>query len=285
MTYAELIRETQRKFQTSGIHCGDIATHSVDFLLQVTELTREKLLLSEMEPVDPSHLGKLENAERRRIQGEPLQYIVGYAWFWNSKFKVGPGVLIPRKETEHIVEYLMTLPTSKSYKVAELGAGSGNIGVSALQERGDWQWFGFELNYESFPYLRANVRELLAVDANYQIIEGDFFSNAPAYGPFDLVVSNPPYVSVHDESTLSREVRREPRLALYSGESGLEHIEKLITQSLILLNEGGVFISEIGSDQGAAVRALANRHGLTDVNVIKDIAGLDRILIARKNGM
>lgn len=282
MTYRELLKNTEKRFREAAVECGDFIKHSEDFLLQVLELSRKKLLLENDATVEASAVQLVEKTLERRVAGEPLQYIVGYAWFWKSKFNVGPGVLIPRRETEHVVEHLLTLSGTAPFKVAELGPGSGNIGLSVLQEKPHWAWYGYEINPDTLQYLTKNVNELKPSSSRYEIIPGDFLEKVDNEAPFDIVVSNPPYISETEFPTLSKEVRREPRLALWGGKEGMETIDKFCRKAFQILKPGGLLVFEIGSDQGEKSRAVLVRHGFKDVDVLKDMAGLDRVAVARK---
>ncbi len=175
MTYRELLKSTENRFRQAVVECGDFVKHSEDFLLQVLELSRKKLLLDRDEKVEKTKVDLIEKTAERRAAGEPLQYIVGHAAFWKSEFQVGPGVLIPRRETEHVVEYLLSIPSLVPLKVAELGPGTGNIGLSVLLEKPDWEWYGYELNQDSLPYLLRNVNALKPKGSTYEIVPGDFF--------------------------------------------------------------------------------------------------------------
>jgi release factor glutamine methyltransferase len=167
-------------------------------------------------------------------------------------------------------------------RVAELGGGSGNIGISVLQERPRWEWHAFELNPDTLPYLEANRRELLPADASYQIHVGDFFQLAPALAPFDWIVANPPYVPAEDWGELSKEVRHEPRVALDGGPKGLDCLTRLVPAAASLLSTGGGFLCEIDSRQAIAMEGLLTKHGYEAVETIRDWAGLDRISYGKR---
>lgn len=284
MTLSEFIITGKAKIMKAGLQCADPLLHMKQIAEFGLGMTTTKLYLRWDDTLTAIEEKRLEGLLERRLTGEPFQYIAGEEWFWDSRFQVGPGVLIPRRETELIVETLLTRETREKLRIAELGAGSGNIGISIVLERPSWEWHAFELNPETLPYSRTNKERLLPREASYFLHEGDFFSEAPNFAPFDWIVSNPPYIGRREVLGLSKEVRHEPPLALVGGERGLEVIEKLVALSERLLSAGGGFLCEIGADQGQAVREFFNRKGFGPAEILLDYAGLPRAVVARKEG-
>jgi release factor glutamine methyltransferase len=232
-------------------------------------------------PIQEKDAQRVEALLARRLLGEPFQYLVGYAWFWDSKFEVGPGVLIPRPETEHLVEIALARIPSRKIRVAELGAGSGAIGISLLKERPEWEWVAWEKSMDAAVFAERN-RAALCPSGSYTLEIGDFFTGLVTKGPFDWFVSNPPYVRRGEIAHLSKEVRQEPFLALDGGESGLECLERLIRVAADTLLPGGGVILEIGSEQGEAVSGFLRRAGFAECAIERDLAGLDRVAYGRK---
>ncbi|NDC25276.1 MAG: peptide chain release factor N(5)-glutamine methyltransferase, partial [Proteobacteria bacterium] len=214
----------------------------------------------------------------RRLAGEPLQYILGFEWFYRSRFEVGPGCLIPRKETELIVDEVLKHRSGEKIRVAELGAGSGNIGISVLLERPQVEWHAFELNPASFDFAQKNQRKILNQSASYRLYQGDFFSESPAHGPYDVVVSNPPYVSFKEMEELPLEVKKEPALALEAGEDGLTIIRRLLDHLPVVLKSKGLFLCEIGSNQKQELERELKTRKFPDFEILSDLSGLPRIL-------
>lgn len=282
MTVSDYIKSASERLAAANVHCADPVQHTEQIIQSALSVDKSWLVSWGRDELDDSQVGKIESVLSRRLQGEPLQYITGYQWFWESKFEVGPGVLIPRKETEHTVEYLLSLDNTRDFKIAELGPGSGNIGISLLLERPHWEWFAFEKNLQTIPYLNKNTASLLPSGHHFHLQAGDFFEKAPQQAPYDIVVSNPPYISVAEYNTLAPELKAEPDLALIGGETGIEILAELLKVSKELLTPEGFLVSEIASDQGKAAVELSLRHGFRSANVLKDYAGLDRVLIARK---
>lgn len=218
----------------------------------------------------------------RRIAGEPLQYIVGKAGFWDDEFQVGPGVLIPRPETELIVEYISQgWGARDSVRVAELGPGSGCIPISVLKRKPNWEWIAIESNPLTIPYLIDNSHRILGADNRcLRIVEGDFFERLPTLGKFDIVVSNPPYVPTKQVGALARELQFEPLQALDGGVDGLSVIRRLIPAASQALNPSGQLIFEMDPEQSETGQALLGCHGFHDIRVHLDLNGRARLLSA-----
>ncbi len=282
MTLSELILRGKDKILGAGLECADPTQHMKQIVQLALDWDATQIYLRWDDLLTADQLLRIEAVLRRRLTGEPFQYVVAHEWFWNSKFKVGPGVLIPRRETELIVEAMLRREDRETVRIAELGGGSGNIGISVLQERPGWEWHAFELNPETIPFLEWNVRELLPFDAHYHIHEGDFFALAPGLAPFDWVVANPPYVPAEDWPSLSKEVRHEPRLALDGGPKGLDCLDKLVPAAHRLLSTDGRFLCEIDSRQAVVLEERLAEGGFDDVDILKDWAGLDRVAYGRK---
>lgn len=277
MTLESFVTLGKRRIEDSGIECADPMLHMKQILGAAAGIDSLQFYSRWSDPLSESELQLANQFLERRLQGEPFQYLVGYEWFWHSRFVVGPGVLIPRKETEHLVEELLKVESSTALKLGELGAGSGNIGISVLLERPHWEWHGFEINPESIPYLGRNVAEILPLDAKYFIHEGNFFELSKNFAPFDVIVSNPPYIARTELPKLSREVHCEPKLALIGGDEGTEILKHLAATGFQFLKPGGLFLSEIGSDQGEKVKEILENSGFKSVEVLNDYGGLPRV--------
>jgi release factor glutamine methyltransferase len=207
-----------------------------------------------------------------RLEGKPLQHITGTQEFYGRDFDVTRAVLIPRPETEHVIEVAMPLAHGR---VLDIGTGSGVIAVTlALETKA--QVFATDLSEAALRVAASNARRLGA-KVDFLVCDLAF----AVRGPFDLVVSNPPYVPLEDRPTLAREVREyEPELALYGGPDGLGVYRRLIPQAHALLAPGGSLVMEIGKSQGPAVRALM--ADWRDISITCDLAGIDRVVRALK---
>lgn len=210
--------------------------------------------------------------------GEPLQYVLGSWDFYKYTFSVGEGVLIPRPETEELVEHVLrALQDVPQPVVYDLCAGSGCIGLSIARDRKDAQVYGIEKYDAAMQYLLKNAQD----DRNFHALQGDVLGDPLDLPPADCIVSNPPYIPHAQLPALQPEVRREPASALDGGEDGLLFYRAIAAKWLPLLKKGGLLAVEIGEDQGSAVQAVFAQY-LKNVSVLKDSAQNDRIVIAKK---
>ncbi|NBT58052.1 peptide chain release factor N(5)-glutamine methyltransferase [bacterium] len=277
MTLEDFIQESERRLKEGNLHFSHYKDHASQLVLRTLDLNPTQFFLKKNDKLNSSELEKLNHVLQRRLSGEPLQYILGFEYFYESKFEVGPGCLIPRKETEQLVDEVLAHQPPQNLKVAELGAGSGNIGISVLLKRPKIHWHAFEINPKSAQYAKKNIRDLLPGENNYFLHGEDFFSGIKRFSPFDLLVSNPPYISSREFEELPLEVRQEPDLALKAGEEGLDVIRKLIGSLSEVLKPGGLFLCEIASSQGELLKSELGKSG-KKFEVLRDLAGLPRIL-------
>jgi release factor glutamine methyltransferase len=208
-----------------------------------------------------------------RLQGKPTQHITGVQEFYGREFRVTPDVLIPRPETEHVIEAGLKLDARN---VVDIGAGSGAIAVTLALETGA-RVVATDISVPALKVAAANGRTL---GARVQWLACDLGS-ALAGGSFDLVVSNPPYVAARDKGTLQREVRDyEPEVALYGGDDGLDVYRRLVPEAERLLSPEGWLVMEIGHDLGDAVRGMLGAW--RNVEIRKDLASLPRVIVAQR---
>lgn len=215
-------------------------------------------------------------AVRRRADGEPLQYILGEWPFFGRTFLVGSGVLIPRPETELLVEYALEAVRARQAPVVwDLCAGTGCIGLTLALEKPDAQVFLLEKYPDAFAYLEKNRAALHA--SNAALVQADILEGAPALPAPDLIVSNPPYVPSGELCALQKEVRREPASALDGGADGLAFYRALAQRWIPSLKKGGTLLVECGDGQGAGVAALFEAPGRS-VRVRYDGNRIDRFV-------
>jgi release factor glutamine methyltransferase len=227
----------------------------------------------------------------RRAAGEPLQYVLGSWSFRALDLWVDGRVLIPRPETEQVVERAVTAARSlidagRVLRIADLGTGSGAIALSLAHELplGRAEIWATDVSEGALAVARANLAGLGRRGASVRVVQGEWLAALPAdvRGTFDLIVSNPPYVA--DDEVLPADVAQwEPASALYAGPTGLEAIEHIVREAAAWLAPHGVLVVEIGATQGDAVAALARAAGFTDVTIHQDLAARDRILIASRH--
>ncbi|MBU4253175.1 MAG: peptide chain release factor N(5)-glutamine methyltransferase [Acidobacteria bacterium] len=278
MTYRDLLK------QGIGILQGK-STPELDarcLLLHASGLREEDLLRNPDKFVPATVCQCFRRFLNRRAAGCPVAYIVGKKHFWKDEFRVGRGVLIPRPETELIVEAVLRLRSPETRRVADMGTGSGNIVLSLAREMPDVDFFGVERSRRALNYAISNRRRLAL--PNVRFLKGEWFQpfSAQGWNDFDFVLSNPPYVSAGDWMTLEKGVRHfEPRPALVPGESGLEALSHLACRSPAFLRRGGFLVVEMGYGQKSDVLNLFEKNW-NSVTVENDLNDIPRILIAQK---
>ena len=234
--------------------------------------------------LSPGALRRLEGLLARRLAREPLQYVLGRAWFWGRAFAVGPGVLIPRPETEVLVEVCLQ-EVGGTGRVLDVGTGSGCIAVTLALERPGCRVLAVDRDVRALAAARENVRRH-GVASRVALACMDLVAGVRPGIAADLVVANLPYVPSSALPGLQPEVRDfEPASALDGGGDGLALIRRLVPAAVRCLAAGGLLALEIGADQGPAVEALlARTPGLSRVEIRRDLAGRRRVALARRAG-
>lgn len=278
MTLKDFLSAGQKKIKEAQLHCADPTQHIEQLVTRTFEWTSADLFLKKETTLSPSELSRLNEVLERRLKREPLQYILGFEYFYESKFTVGPGCLIPRRETELLVDEVLAFSKTDSIRVAELGAGSGNIGMSVLLKNPKVSWWAYEINPQSLGFARKNQSDLLSDRHRYFLLEEDFFLGTQQQPPFDMIVSNPPYVSHEELIEIPEEVSFEPRIALDGGKEGLDVILRLIDSLSHLLVKNGLFLCEIGASQENLLIPILKERGFSRFEILRDLAGLPRLL-------
>ncbi|MCA1906596.1 MAG: peptide chain release factor N(5)-glutamine methyltransferase [Desulfarculus sp.] len=259
--------------------CGEL------LLARVLGLKRIDLYLRFEQPLTPEELAAFKALILRRRGREPLAYILGHKEFYGLDFKVGPGVLIPRPETEHLVEEaLARLKDQTAPRVLDLCTGSGAVPLAILAHHPDATAVGVDISPAALNYARHNAAALGLAD---RVIwrEGDLWDAvAPDGGFFELITANPPYVARHEYRDLPPEVRDyEPKQALLAGDDGLDLIRAIIAGAGAFLRPLGWLLIEIGAGQAARALELA-RHAeiFQEIATINDLAGIPRVLACQR---
>ncbi len=271
MTYEQLIESLTLRLKNDGFESARFEATQIAKAV-CGECTSDTLI----ETKTVSDVGYLLS---RRIHHEPLQYVLGEWEFYGLPFKVGRGVLIPRQDTETLVETALPLVKMGHKTVLDLCAGSGCIGIT-LAKLGDAEVTLVEKSREAMKYLKQNV-ELNRVSAT--VVEYDVLGTPPK-GAVDMIVSNPPYIRSKVVGTLSPEVKCEPRMALDGGEDGLVFYRAIANNWKSVLKDGGYLLFEIGYDQRDEVVEIMKNAGYSDVTCIKDLCQNPRVVMGRKNG-
>ncbi|MBY0314087.1 MAG: peptide chain release factor N(5)-glutamine methyltransferase [Bdellovibrionales bacterium] len=257
---------------------GDAFQESFFILEYVLGKTKSQMITDSEETVTPESQVKAQEIVALRQAGNPMAYIVGYKDFYKSRFLVNPNVLIPRPETELVVE--KALEISSLSTIADLGCGSGCIGISILRDRPRTRLWTCDVSPRAVEVAKQNATQLGVSD---RIIyeTGDVLA-FKKWGEFDLIVSNPPYIDKTDERVEKNVRAFEPELALFAEENGLLCYKQWIPWSVQALRPGGKIIFEFGEGQHEALRKICSDAGLMNIKTYKDFADIERVIVAEK---
>lgn len=282
MTYFQLYYDTMRRLEQAGIE--NARFEAGELLQRATGIDRETLLARGEELCFYHEAEELDSLVLRRTAHEPLQYILGEWEFYGLTLAVGEGVLIPRSDTETLVDCAIDLLRDVPEPVvADLCSGSGAIALalwSSLPERS--RIYAVELDDRALAFLRENVAAHCGGSENtVEIVRGDVLAPTPL-PKLDMIVSNPPYITAADMHTLSPEVQREPELALYGGEDGLDFYRAIPGLYWDTLRSGGWLVLEIGYDQQDSVTAILSECGYKNIGSRCDLGGIVRCIYAQR---
>lgn len=269
----QLIRESVLKLQEAGI--ADAKTDTFLLLEAAAGITKAGYLLDPDKQLSASEYELFDGFLKRRMQHEPCQYIIGQTEFYGLSFLVNEHVLIPRQDTELLVEETLKT-TAEDSRVLDLCTGSGAVAVAIKHSRPDAAVTALDLSKEALETAKKNAEQN---GCGIEFLVSDLFEDLGAERKFDVIVSNPPYISETEYETLMPEVKdHEPSLALLAGEEGLDIYRRLIAEAPRYLVKGGALLVEIGCGQAEAVSGLFKENGFKEIKVIKDLAGLDRVV-------
>ncbi len=256
--------------EDAGFDCLQLFAHC-------TGIDRSRLLADPTAPLTEEQAESFLRAVQRRCEGEPLQYILGEWEFYSLPFAVGEGVLIPRADTEILVdEALRLLEDVASPKVADLCSGSGCIAISIAKNRPDGTVTAVELSDKALGYLRQNIARNQA--DNVTVRQADVLAGAGEITGLDLIVSNPPYIPTADIAPLSKEVHHEPVMALDGGADGLTFYRTILEQWTKALSPHGMMAFEVGIGQAEAVATLMSRR-FEQVYIVPDLNQVPRVVL------
>lgn len=276
-SWAELAEDAGRRFRAAGIRN---AAAEARWIVERAAGDPFRVVAAQPATVRSHHHWRL--MVERREQGEPLQYVLGQWAFRQLELFVDRRVLIPRPETEVLVDAVLDEHVRVGGPVVDLGTGSGAIALSVAVERPGTEVWGVERSPDALAVARANCTGLGRRAGSVRLVEGDWFAPLPdrLRGEVGVIVSNPPYVT--DTEELPAQVDQwEPRAALRAGPDGLEDIRTIVAEAPVWLAPGGALVVEHASDQAAQVRSLATAAGFTQVRTGSDLTGRDRYLVAR----
>ncbi len=268
MTLRSWLQTAERRLAAAGIESAKLEAQLLAAHARTAD--RSWVLAHANEEFDASSADALL---ARREKREPLAYILGYREFYGRRFTVTPDVLIPRQETETLIETALALPIADQARVLDVGVGSGAIAITLKLERPSWQVTAVDISPAALAVAAENAREL---GADIRLIESDIFSAIPDE-TFDLIVTNPPYIGV-GEPLMPEVANFEPSLALFAGESGLDFYRRLTEESAVHLDADGYLAMEIGHLQSIAVSSLFAVQGWAQAQTVVDLSGIDRVL-------
>ncbi|MBS1821408.1 MAG: peptide chain release factor N(5)-glutamine methyltransferase [Acidobacteria bacterium] len=284
MTVQQAIQSAAERF-AADLHLRDAARRDAEMLLMHTAaLSKAELLARPNRELTVLQREAFGAAIARRLRHEPIQYITGQQEFYGLALAVTPAVLIPRPETEHLVEAVLDrLPKDRSLAIADIGTGSGAIAIALASQLPQTEVTAVDLSPAALAVAEGNARTHL-LDGRIRFLLSDLLEALPPSqrkGHFDAIASNPPYVSSGDSALLHPQVREhEPASALYAGADGLDVYRRLVPQAEQALKPGGLLALEIGHGQREAIAGLL--AGWEDVCFVDDLQGIPRVALARR---
>ena len=279
MNYQEILNKGSQILRGINIKSSNLDCELI--LSKVLNKTREEILINLNKKINNEQKDKFIFYLNKRKNKNPISHILGYKFFWKYKFFINKSALIPRPESEHIIEQaLRYMPIGKAVKILDVGTGSGCLVISLLKERPKCLATALDISKEALKVAKFNAKlHQLENKIKFFNIDIDKFNS----NKYDLIISNPPYINKVDLSRLDDDVKLyEPRLALYGGVSGFDEIKKIIYKSSKLLKYNGKLIIEIGDKQKNYTIKILQRYGYYINKICKDFSGKDRCLVSTK---
>lgn len=285
MRAIEALREVTRTLEVDGIEpawkeAEILVTHGAG--LDMVKIYRDNPLISR------ERMAVIQEMVSRRKRREPLSYIIGHGEFMGLKLILKKGVLIPRPETELMAEYAINIlraegGDSRRLKVLDLCTGSGCLALALARAFPEAHVYGIDISGVAVRYAKENTR--VNRIENVRFIRGDLLNPLRVQGLFDLIISNPPYIKTADTVNLQPEIRDwEPLIALDGGEEGLAFYRQIIPDARVFLRDRGILILEVGLNQATEVKEMTRNWGYTEIEAVRDYAGVERIIKARWKG-
>ena len=285
MTLRELVTQARQRLEAAGIPPPEAALDAELLARHALAWDRATWVARQREEPPPSFEPEYAALVERRRRREPIAHIRGQQEFYGREFRVSPAALIPRPETELLVEEaLLLLPAlgfSRALTVIDIGTGSGCLAITLALEYPRARYFATDVSPEALEVARDNAARLGA-GGRVEFVCGSYFAGLP--GPFNLIVSNPPYIAETDREALAAEVAQyDPPAALFAGADGLRDLRAILSQSTELLDEDGTLLMEMGYDQAERVAALADEtERLAMVRTRRDLQGIPRVAVIRR---
>ena len=278
MNLEELIKNGSKKLKKSKVNSSLLDAEII--LSDLMGTSREFLITNTNINIPNSIKKKFNQAINRRINNEPVAYIIGKRDFWSETFKVSKATLIPRPETELLIYKVIKFFKNRSINILDIGTGSGCILLSILKELKFSRGTGIDISNSAIKIAIKNARKFnLSNRSKFEVCDIDKFN----FGKYDLIVSNPPYIPSKEIKELSKDIRsHEPEIAINGGKDGLDLIKKVIYKSSVLLKRNGLFAIEIGTNQYLRVSTAMNKHGFRLIGKEFDYNNNVRCIISTK---
>ena len=275
---AALMHDAIRLRESLGLSNRDARSEAETLLMRALGIARARLIAHPELAAEAATHSTYRESLRRRLAGEPMAYILAEREFYGSSLMVSPAVLIPRPETELLVDASLERLDDKAHlRVLDLGTGSGAIAIAISLQRPHVTVVAADVSENALAVAGKNARRLLAAGAErVDLVRSDWFDSL-AGTRYDLIVSNPPYVAEADPHLDVGDLRFEPRQALVAGKTGLDHLERIIRGAPAYLNEGGWLLFEHGYDQAEPCRQLLQDAGFVELVMERDLAGIPRV--------
>ena len=280
MNYQELLVDASKQLKTYKFNSAKLDAELI--LSKILGLSREKILLNLNNKINDKVFENFNYYLKLRKQNRPIAHILGFKDFWKYKFKVDKNVLIPRPETELIIEQVLkNLPKLSNKNILDIGTGSGCIIISIIKERENCKATAIDKSLKALKVakLNAEMHHVLKKIKFMNIDVDKYFANK-----YDLIVSNPPYIKDSEILSLDKDVKlNEPKLALSGGKSGLNKVFKVIKKSQELLKTNGKLILEIGDKQSREVKKYLIKNNFNQIKIFKDLSGKKRCVVSTKS--
>lgn len=278
MTLKEVYLKCIQDLKDGGIEFAKFeASQIVEHFCSVT---KHDILAKGEKKIDPFTIEKIEDAVKSRLTSKPLQYILGCWDFYGNTYQVGKGVLIPRSDTEVLVDSAIQLLKEKENPtVLDLCSGSGCIAASIFLNTKNCDVYAVELSDTALEYLKSNNKTLC--NDQLTVIHDDVITYCPDM-ELDLIASNPPYLTKEEMNALQKEVQHEPSMALVAKENGLYFYKVISERYYNYLKNGGYLVFEVGYTQANSVKTLLEQNDYKNIQIVKDLSGVDRVVIGQK---
>ena len=279
MNYQTVLLEAEKKLKKKFIKSSKLDSEIL--LSRVLKIQREKMLVNLSNKISKKKLSHFNKFIDRRKKNEPIAYIVGHKEFWKSKFKVNNDVLIPRPDTEHLVEEAIKfIPKYRSINILDIGTGSGCIILSILKERKKCYGVALDISKKALNIAKSNAK-IQQIENRIKFVNSDI--DKFSLGKYDLILSNPPYIRNFDIKYLDKDISfYEPKIALEGGFDGYSIIKTVIEKSEMLIKRKGKIFLEVGSKQASKVSRFLNEKGFYINKIVKDLSKNNRCIISTK---